>query len=112
VAMTKKLYEVSHFEPCCYDNFTKDDRELILNVSKALGNAARLEIYNFLMETKGCFTGQIVEFLPLAQSTVSQHLKVLHEAGVIIGTVEGNATNYCVNHDLMQRYHMLIGKML
>lgn len=64
---------------------------------KALGNPVRFRIMQYLAERQACITGEIVEFTTLAQSTVSQHLKVLREAGLIAGEVEGPATCYCLN---------------
>lgn len=64
---------------------------------KALGNPVRFQIVQILAEKQTCITGEIVEFTTLAQSTVSQHLKVLREAGLISGTVEGPATCYCLD---------------
>ena len=64
---------------------------------KALGNPVRFRIMQYLADHQMCITGDIVEFTTLAQSTVSQHLKVLREAGLIDGEIEGPATCYCIN---------------
>ena len=64
---------------------------------KALGNPTRFEIMKFLLTHPSCITGDIVDYLPIAQATVSQHLKVLRQAGWIDGSVSGTATNYCLN---------------
>lgn len=64
---------------------------------KALGNPVRFQIVEALAERQMCITAQIVELLPLAQSTVSQHLKVLKEAGLIRGEIDGPATCYCLD---------------
>ncbi len=64
---------------------------------KALGNPVRFHIMQFLAEKQVCITGDIVDLTTLAQSTVSQHLKVLREAGLIQGEVEGPATCYCID---------------
>ena len=66
---------------------------------KALGNPIRFQIIMTLAERQTCITNEIVETTPLAQSTVSQHLKVLSEAGLIHGEVEGPATCYCLDPD-------------
>jgi ArsR family transcriptional regulator len=66
---------------------------------KALGNPQRFQIMQTLAERQSCITGEIVLTTPLAQSTVSQHLKVLREAGLIHGDVEGPATCYCIDVD-------------
>lgn len=64
---------------------------------KALGNPVRFQIVEFLAANKLCITNDIVKNTPLAQSTVSQHLKVLREAGLIQGEIEGPATCYCLD---------------
>ncbi len=73
------------------------DEERLAKMLKALGNPVRFQIMQILAEKQICITGEIVEFTTLAQSTVSQHLKVLREAGLISGEVEGPATCYCIN---------------
>ena len=73
------------------------DQERLAQMLKALGNPVRFQIMQTLAERRSCITGEIVEFTTLAQSTVSQHLKVLREAGLITGEVEGPATCYCLN---------------
>ena len=69
---------------------------------KALGNPVRFQIMQYLTEMQTCITGDIVEYTTLAQSTVSQHLKVLREAGLIQGEIEGPATCYCVSQEGVQ----------
>jgi ArsR family transcriptional regulator len=64
---------------------------------KALGNPIRFRIMQYLAENRKCITGDVVEFTTLAQSTVSPHLKVLREAGLIEGEVDGPATCYCIS---------------
>jgi ArsR family transcriptional regulator len=64
---------------------------------KALGNPVRFQIMHTLAERRSCITQEIVATTPLAQSTVSQHLRVLREAGLIQGEVEGPATCYCID---------------
>ena len=69
----------------------------IAEILKALGHPARLEIVKFLMTSSTCICGDIVEVLPLAQSTVSKHLSELKRVGVIKGTVTGNNICYCLD---------------
>ena len=76
-----------------------DQEERLARMLKALGNPARFQIVQILAEKQMCITGEIVEFTTLAQSTVSQHLKVLREAGLISGEIDGPATCYCLNED-------------
>ena len=75
--------------------FTENE-ERLARMLKALGNPVRFQIVKILAEHQMCITGEIVEFTTLAQSTVSQHLKVLREAGLITGEVEGPSTCYCL----------------
>jgi ArsR family transcriptional regulator len=73
------------------------DEERLAKMLKGLGNPVRFQIVQILAEKQMCITGEIVESTTLAQSTVSQHLKVLREAGLIKGEIEGPATCYCLN---------------
>jgi ArsR family transcriptional regulator len=75
------------------------DEQRLARMLKALGNPVRFQIVQILAEKQACITGEIVEFTTLAQSTVSQHLKVLREAGLISGDLDGPATCYCLNVD-------------
>ena len=74
----------------------QDSDERLVEVFRALGHPARLKIVRLLMERDTCVCGEVVDELPLAQATVSQHLKVLKEAGIIIGRIEGPAVCYCL----------------
>ncbi len=78
---------------------------------KALGHSVRIRILNFLKEADGCICGKIVDRLPLAQSTVSQHLKVLKEAGLVKGEVEGPRTCYCLDKEKLARLKKLISSL-
>lgn len=73
------------------------DKLRLAKMLKALGNPIRFQIMETLAEKKTCITNELVATTPLAQSTVSQHLKVLREAGLIAGEIEGPATCYCIN---------------
>lgn len=70
---------------------------------KALGHPARLAILTLLAERDKCICGEIVDDLPLAQSTVSQHLKALKEVGLVQGSIEGRRTCYCLNKKTLSR---------
>jgi len=80
------------------------EQKMLAKMLKALGNPVRFQIVEFLAQKKGCITADIVGATPLAQSTVSQHLKVLREAGLIRGEIEGPATCYCLD---MKNIHWL-----
>ena len=75
---------------------------------KALAHPARVMIVAHLKQINQCICGQLVEVLPLAQSTVSQHLKILKQAGLVKGEVEGPRTCYCINPDALQELQLLI----
>lgn len=79
------------------------DNDRLADFCKALAHPARLEILRHLLLEDRCICGRIVEVLPLAQSTVSQHLKILKEAGLIHGEVEGPKTCYCVNKEFCRQ---------
>src|SRR5512142_649965 len=78
------------------------EEERLVRMMKALGNPIRFQIMQTLAERQTCITQDIVDATPLAQSTVSQHLKVLREAGLIQGEIEGPATCYCVSAEGLQ----------
>jgi DNA-binding transcriptional ArsR family regulator len=84
-------------EACCTLDISGAEQEKLVTMFKALGNPIRFEIMKFLVTHPSCITGDIVDYLPIAQATVSQHLKVLRQAGWIEGTVEGTATSYCLH---------------
>ena len=83
------------------------DRELAA-LAKAVGHPARVAILRLLARKTSCVCGEIVAELPLAQSTVSQHLKVLKEAGLIQGEVDGPRICYCVDPRALRRLKVLV----
>ena len=88
------------------------DKKRLARMLKALGNPIRFQIVEYLASNQSCITNDIVHTLPLAQSTVSQHLKVLREAGLIDGETEGPATCYCLNPEGIQWLKEQIGNWL
>ncbi|MDD3620076.1 MAG: metalloregulator ArsR/SmtB family transcription factor [Desulfobulbaceae bacterium] len=82
------------------------------SLCRALAHPARIRILRHLLRVDRCVCGRIVEILPLAQSTVSQHLKILKEAGLIRGEVEGPKTCYCVNKTKLSVLQQFIVLML
>lgn len=80
------------------EGFTKTQNELALMV-KALGHPARIAIIDYLLSVDTCICGDIVGVLPLAQPTVSQHLKELKNAGLIKGSIEGTSVCYCIDEE-------------
>ncbi|WP_437768062.1 metalloregulator ArsR/SmtB family transcription factor [Sorangium sp. So ce281] len=86
-----------------------DADEELASLSKALGHPARVKIVRILIRKNACVCGDIVDELPLAQSTVSQHLKVLKEAGLIRGDVDGPRVCYCIEPRALRRLKALVG---
>ena len=87
--------------------FSTRENELA-ELAKALGHPARVAILKALAEQNACICGQIVDLVPLAQSTVSQHLKELKAAGLIQGTVEGVKSCYCIDWSAVARLKALL----
>lgn len=96
------------------EHFT-DRQNQIATIAKALGHPARIAIIEYLMKVNECICGDIVNELPLAQPTVSQHLKELKNAGLIKGNIEGNAICYCIDEktvsDLNNYFSNIITKV-
>jgi DNA-binding transcriptional ArsR family regulator len=84
------------------EHFT-DKQNAIATLAKALGHPARIAIIEYLIKVNTCICGDIVNELPLAQPTVSQHLKELKNAGLIKGEVEGNAVCYCIDKNAIKK---------
>ncbi|WP_348799984.1 ArsR/SmtB family transcription factor [Flavobacterium adhaerens] len=78
------------------EHFT-DQQNQIATIAKALGHPARVAILEYLLKVNECICGDIVSELPLAQPTVSQHLKELKNAAIIKGNIEGNTICYCID---------------
>lgn len=91
--------------------FTHEENRLAM-LAKALGHPARIAILRHLLKVQGCICGDLVEVLPLSQSTISQHLKALKEAGVIKGEVEGVRTCYCIDEKVWQETRILLNELL
>jgi predicted transcriptional regulator len=96
--MTEEVFQAIP-EACCTLDISGAEQDKLVTMFKALGNPTRFEIMKFLVTHPSCITGDIVDYLPIAQATVSQHLKVLRQAGWIEGTVEGTATSYCLHEE-------------
>jgi DNA-binding transcriptional ArsR family regulator len=84
------------------DSFTIHQNEVSL-LFKALGHPARVAILEYLMSVDTCICGDIVNVLPLAQPTVSQHLRELKNAGIIKGSISGNAICYCIDEKILSK---------
>lgn len=84
-----------------------DDDELAA-LAWAVAHPVRVQILRLLQDREACMCGEIVNCLPLAQSTVSQHLKILKESGLIQGEVDGPKVCYCVNEKRLERLKQLV----
>jgi DNA-binding transcriptional ArsR family regulator len=92
------------------DHFTNKQNQ-IAKIAKALGHPARIAIIEYLMKVNTCICGDIVNELPLAQPTVSQHLKELKNAKLIKGNIEGNSICYCIDEktlNILKEYFVKI----
>lgn len=93
------------------EDFTKTQNDLAA-LTKALGHPARIAILQFLIKTRACVCGDIVDELPLSQSTVSQHLNELKKAGLIKGNIDGPSVCYCIDEKAWIRAKKMIGELL
>jgi len=89
------------------EHFSKEQNELAA-LAKALGHPARVAIIEYLSTQANCVCGSIVDVIPLAQATVSQHLKELKQAGLIQGNIEGNSICYCLNIDTWNKFKNML----
>jgi len=87
---------------------TDDD---LAKLFKALSHPTRIKIIEHLKAIDQCICGEIVSIFPLSQSTVSQHLKSLREAGLINGEVEGPKTCYCLNRDTLETFKRAVAQL-
>lgn len=85
---------------------------LIAKFAKALSHPARVAIIKLLLQKQSCVCGDIVEDLPIAQSTVSQHLKELKESGLIKGNIDGASICYCIDTDELQKANDILNNVL
>jgi ArsR family transcriptional regulator len=84
----------------------------VAQLAKAIGHPARVRIMRLLLGQDACYCGQLVDELELAQATVSQHLKVLRDAGLIVGEIEGPRICYWASRDRLAELHELVGGIL
>jgi ArsR family transcriptional regulator, arsenate/arsenite/antimonite-responsive transcriptional repressor len=88
-----------------------DRQNKIARLAKAFAHPARVAILEYLIEQKACICGDLVDVLPLSQSTVSQHLKELKNIGIIIGEIEGPRINYCINKTVWEEARSLMSEI-
>ena len=112
--LTMKSKSITKASQCCPPESRVPRRSAIdahahlADLAKALGHPARIKIVRLLLDRDSCVCGEIVDQIPLAQSTVSQHLKILKDAGLIRGTIDGPRTCYCINHQTLKKFKGLV----
>ena len=87
------------------------ETEELARFAKALGHPTRIKILKYLTHQSCCFTGDLVEVLPLAQSTISQHMKELKEAGLIQGEINPPRIKYCINKENWQKARLIFAAL-
>lgn len=90
---------------------TRKDDEQLAALAKALGHPVRVRILRILASREACICGDIVDELPVAQSTVSQHLKILKEAGLVQGEIDGPRVCYCITRPVLQKLKELVADL-
>ncbi len=85
--------------------------EQIAKIFKALGHPTRIKIVQHLIEINTCICGEIVGIFPYSQSTISQHLKILKESGIVCGEVEGPKTYFCVDKAVLDQFKQYVNTL-
>lgn len=85
--------------------------EKISKIFKALGHPTRIKILEHLLKINSCVCGEIVTIFPYSQSTISQHLKILKESGIINGEVEGPKTCYCIDEHILDEFKKYVANL-
>lgn len=89
-----------------------DDQKKLARFAKAMGHPIRMYVLELLSEQACCYSGDLTEMLPIAKSTLSQHLKELKDAGLIQGEIEAPKIKYCINQDNWEKAQQLFRKFL
>lgn len=92
------------------EEFTQE-QNAVAALAKVLGHPARIAILQYMISSKSCITGNLVELLPLSQSTISQHLKELKSVGLIKGTIEGTSVCYCINEEMWEQANNMLNQL-
>ncbi|MBX9852259.1 MAG: metalloregulator ArsR/SmtB family transcription factor [Cytophagaceae bacterium] len=92
------------------DNFNHT-QNTIAQLAKAIGHPARIAILELLIKKNSCICGDIVDQLPLAQATISQHLRELKEAGLIKGQIEGASICYCIDEKAWKEAQKILNRL-
>jgi ArsR family transcriptional regulator len=85
--------------------------DALAKIFKALGHPTRIKILEHLIKMDACFCGQIVDIFPFSQSTISQHLKLLKQSGLVNGNIEGPATCYYVDKVVLKQFKEYVGRL-
>ncbi len=93
------------------EHFSQKQNEMSTMI-KALGHPARIAIIEYLLKVDSCICGDIVDELPLAQPTISQHLKELKNAGLIKGRIDGTAVCYCLDEKAFEKLQTYFGRIV
>jgi len=94
------------------ENVIKDEQKRLARFAKAMGHPIRIYVLELLAEQTCCYSGDLSEVLPIAKSTLSQHLKELKEAGLIQGEIEAPRIKYCINKENWKEAQTLFKKSL
>ncbi len=97
---------------CTINHMEVAKKQELARFAKALSHPIRLEILNILNSQSCCFTGDLVELLPIAQSTVSQHLKELKSAGLIKGEINPPRVKYCIDKANWKKANLMFASFL
>ncbi|HTK08327.1 MAG TPA: metalloregulator ArsR/SmtB family transcription factor [Ktedonobacteraceae bacterium] len=109
--MSKKVIPVLQ-QDATHNTADEQYREQLARLCKALAHPVRVQILRYLSTlNEACVCGDIVNTLPLAQSTVSQHLKILKEAGLIQGEIDGPRTCYYLNREMVSHFQSLVAQL-
>jgi ArsR family transcriptional regulator len=108
--MMKKRNTKECCAPASFPTAGSNDEDLS-NLSKALGHSARVKIIRHLAQEGVCISGDLAEVVDLAPSTVSEHLRILKEAGLVSGTIDGPKRCYCVNASALKYFESLLSNL-
>jgi ArsR family transcriptional regulator len=85
--------------------------DMVAKIFKALGHPTRIKIIELLLKRNSCICGEIVDIFPFSQSTISQHLKILKESGIVCGEIEGPKTCYCVDDNVLNEFKKYVSNL-
>ena len=95
-----------------FQEIITEDQKILARFAKAMGHPVRMHVLELLSRQTCCYSGDLTEVLPIAKSTLSQHLKELKEAGLIQGEIEAPRIKYCLNRENWEQARSLFHKLL